>query len=133
MQQRCNRRLFSSNSRTKLKVTTHECVQISNWPLFVLLNPKNQSHIFDKKHSKLLFLLHSSKKTKETLFSYYNHKILYFTCLKSCTKNFMKFDRTNWKILAFKVGTKSFFEHFLQFQTTLTAICGIVLHYGFWI
>jgi len=25
----------------------------------------------------------------------------------------MKFDHTNWKILAFKVGKKSFFEHWL--------------------
>jgi len=42
-----------------------------------------------------------------------NHKILYFTCFKSCGKNFMKFDHTNWKILAFKVGRKSSFEHCL--------------------
>jgi len=28
--------------------------------------------------------------------------------MRSCGKNFMKFDRTDWKILAFKVGKRTF-------------------------
>jgi len=48
------------------------------------------------------------KKRKKNLES--NRKILYFTCLKSCGKNFMKFDRTDWKIIAFKIGKIYFFK-----------------------
>jgi len=40
-------------------------------------------------------------------------------------KNFMKFDRTDWNIIAFKVGKTCFFNVGLQFQITLTTICGI--------
>jgi len=83
-----------------------------------------------KSHSKLLFLLRSSKKTKQFFFLEYNHKILYFTCLRSCGKIFMKFDGIDWKILAFKVRF-FFLNSDLQFQMTLITICGIFLHYGF--
>jgi len=39
----------------------------------------------------------------------------------------MKFDRLDWKILAFKVGI--FFVNIgLQFRMTLTAICEFFLH-----
>jgi len=51
------------------------------------------------------------RKQNNKLFLEYNHKILYFICLRSRGKNFMKFDRIDWKILAFKVGKKSLFEH----------------------
>jgi len=37
--------------------------------------------------------------------------VLYYTCLRSCGKNFMKFGHTDWEISAFKVGNKSVFEH----------------------
>jgi len=43
----------------------------------------------------------------------------------------MKFDLMDWKILAFKVGKRSFFNTSLQFQMTLTTIRGKFLHYGF--
>jgi len=49
------------------------------------------------------------EKEKKTIFSEYNHKILYFICMKSCGKFFMKFGRTDWKILAFKIGKTKFF------------------------
>jgi len=65
---------------------------------------KDQGHFSIKNHSKLPFLLHSSKKKK--LFKEYNHNILYLFCLKSCGKIFMKFDYIDWKILVFKVGKK---------------------------
>jgi len=41
----------------------------------------------------------------------------------------MKFNRVDWKILAFKVEKDSFLNTSLQFQMTLTAICGNVFHY----
>jgi len=75
-----------------------------------LLTPKGQGPFSAEIHSKLPFLLRSSKKQKKTLFLEYNHKILYFTCLQSWGKNFMKFDITDSKILAIKVGERSFFE-----------------------
>jgi len=62
---------------------------------------------------------------KKRFFLESNRRILYFTCLKSCGKNFMKFDYTNWKIIAFKVGNICFLNASLQFQITLIAICGI--------
>jgi len=68
------------------------------------LTPKGLRPFFCQKTLKLPFLLHSSKRTKKILFLESNHRILYFTCLRSCGKNFMKFDCTDWKILAFKVG-----------------------------
>jgi len=43
----------------------------------------------------------------------------------------MKFDHTDWNILAFKVEKSGFFNTRLQFQMTLTTICGKFLHYGF--
>jgi len=69
----------------------------------------DQGHFAAKSHLKLPFLLISSKKTK-TIFLESKHKILYFNCLRSCAKIFMKFDHIDWKILAFKVG-KLNFEH----------------------
>jgi len=42
----------------------------------------------------------------------------------------MKFDRIDWKILAFKVGKKNL-NTSLQFQMALITICGKNLHYGF--
>jgi len=91
---------------------------------------RNQDHFSLKKHSKLPFLLSSPKKTQNLTTS----RILYFTCLRSCGKNFMKFDLANWEILAFKVGKKEIvLNTSLQFQMTLTAICGNLLHYALWI
>jgi len=46
----------------------------------------------------------TQKKRKIYIYLESNHRILYFTCLKSCGKNFMNFDSTDWKIIAFKVG-----------------------------
>jgi len=51
--------------------------------------------------------------------------------MRSCGKNFIKFDRMDWKILAFKVEKRSIFNASLQFQMALTAICGKLLYYGF--
>jgi len=39
----------------------------------------------------------------------------------------MKFDCTDYKIFALKVGKTSFFEHCLVVSDDLTAICGIFL------
>jgi len=47
------------------------------------------------------------------IFLEFNHRILYFTYLKLCGKNFMNFDHTNWRIFPIKVGERSFFEHWL--------------------
>jgi len=51
--------------------------------------------------------------------------------MRACGKIFMKFDRKDWKILAFKVGKRSYFNSGMQFQMALTTICGNFLHYGF--
>jgi len=37
-------------------------------------------------------------KNKKHFFLESNHRILYLTYLRSCGKNFMKFDRIDWKI-----------------------------------
>jgi len=52
------------------------------------------------------------RKPKIYIWGEFNYRILYLTSLKSCSKNFIKFDRTDWKILAFKVGQKVFFMMF---------------------
>jgi len=82
---------------------------------------RDQGHFFAKSNSKLLFLLRSSKKTKK-LFLQNDHNFLYFTCLRSCDKNFIKFNSIDWKILAFKVGKKGFLNTGLQFQMTFVEI-----------
>jgi len=92
-----------------------ETIQI--WALQVL---NYQGHFSIKKYSKLLFLLHSFEKI-ERVFLKSNHWIFYFTCLRSYGKNFMKFDSTNWKTLALKVG-KNVFLNASQHQMTLTTI-----------
>jgi len=46
---------------------------------------------------------------KKYFFLESNHKILYFTCLKSHDISFSKFGYIDWKILAFKVGQKVFY------------------------
>jgi len=74
------------------------------------LIPKGPRHFLAKKYSKLPCLLRSTKKQKKCFFLESNRKIVYFTCLRSCHKNFMKFDHIDWKILAFKVGRDNSFE-----------------------
>ena len=53
-----------------------------------------------------------------------NHGILYFTCLRSCGKNFM-LDCKDWKILAFEVEKKRFFEHYTTILAGMLA-CELV-------
>jgi len=43
----------------------------------------------------------------------------------------MKFDRADWKIVAFKIVKRNFLNSGLQFWMALIAICGKFLHYGF--
>jgi len=50
------------------------------------------------------------EKQKLDIFLESNYRILYFTCLRSCSKIFIKFDHVDWKIVAFKVGQKVFFS-----------------------
>jgi len=66
-----------------------------------LHNPKTIN--LSKNHSKLIFLLCLPKKIRKIHSFLESHcRILYFTCLKSYGKNFMKFDYIDWKIIAFK-------------------------------
>jgi len=51
-----------------------------------------------------------AKKTKKNLFLESNRRILYLAYLRSSDIIFMKFDRIDLKIWAFKVGKNSFFE-----------------------
>jgi len=80
-------------------------IQVSNQNtnkfFFNILN-SSSSKIIINFYLFISFLLHSSKKKKKKR----TIKILYFTCLRSCGKNIMKFDRTHWKILAFKTRKK---------------------------
>jgi len=80
-----------------------------NFALTVLLTPKCPRSFFSQKSLKIASSAAFTQKTIKILFLESNHRILYFTCLKSCGKNFMKFDRTDWKIIAFKVGKICFF------------------------
>jgi len=95
----------------------------------IVLFPKCPRPFFCQKPLKIASSVAFTQKKRKIYFLEYNHRILYFTCLKSCGKNFMKFDHTDWKIIAFKVGNICFFFVGLQFQITLTAIFGIFLHY----
>jgi len=82
----------------------------SIWDMWILpiVTLNAQHHFSVKKHSKLLVLLHSPPKREKYIFIESNCRILYFTCLRSYGKNFMRFDCTDWKILAFKVGKNVF-------------------------
>jgi len=51
-----------------------------------------------------------------------NCRILYITCLRSCGKNFMKFDYTSWKILL------CFFQNDLLVSLNFIAI-SLILHF----
>jgi len=79
---------------------------------------------FCQKPLKIAILLHSSKKIKKQFFLESNCRILYLIYLRSCGKNFIKFDCIVWKMWAFKVQF-FFLNCGLQFQMTLIAICGI--------
>jgi len=79
------------------------------WDLKDYLTPQGQGNFSVKNHSKLLVLLRSFKRKEKYIFLESNRRILYFTSLKSCGKNFMKFNGTNWKIITFKVGKICFF------------------------
>jgi len=86
----------------------------------ITLTPKGPRHFLAQKLLKTAIFVAFIQETKKNIFLESNHRILYFTCLRSCGKNFMKFDCTDWKILALKVGIFFFLITSLQFQMTLT-------------
>jgi len=51
--------------------------------------------------------------------------------MKSCGKNFMKIDCTDWKILALKIGKRSSFKHWPAISDDFDHHLWKVLHYGF--
>jgi len=72
------------------------------------LTLKGPRPFFYQKPLKIAISIVITKKTIKTLVLESNHMILYFTYLRSHSKNCMKFDLANWKILTFKVGKKVF-------------------------
>jgi len=74
--------------------------------LIAILTPKGPRHFLAQKPFKIAMSATFIQETKQ-------NKIFANVTIGSCTSlvsNFMKFDRTNWKILAFKVEKESFFE-----------------------
>jgi len=74
-----------------------------------ILPPKWPRPFFCQKSLKTASLVLFTPQKRKIYILESNLRILYFTCFKSCGKNFTKFDRTDWKILAFKVGKICFF------------------------
>jgi len=74
------------------------------------LTPKAPRPFFCQKTLKIVISAKLAQENKEIFFLEFNCTILYLTCLRSSGKNFMKFDRIDWKILhSVQVGKEDFF------------------------
>jgi len=91
--------LFLMNCTTLILFCTWMCLK------YIILTPKVPRPFFfgQKPLKTAIFVAFIPKNRKKTFFPKSNHKIFYFTCLKSSGKIFIKFDCMDWKILAFKV------------------------------
>ena len=98
--------------------STYNPVQgiVGHWGMPNMLTPKVPRACFcNKKTLKTaISIAFVQENNKKTFFLESNCRILYFTCLKSCAKNFIKFDHIDWKILASKVEQNFFFKKMLR-------------------
>jgi len=73
-----------------------------------ILTSKGPRSPFSQKPLKIAISAAFIQQKKKKLFLESNRRILYMTFLGSCGKNFMNFDRTDWKIFALKLEKQVF-------------------------
>jgi len=106
---------------------------LDEYTLCCKFNPSKTKAIFYQKSLKIaIFVAFIQENKKNTLLGT-NHRNLYITCLRSHNKNFMKFDRIDWKILAFKLGKTIFLEHWHAISNDFNFHLWKFQHYWLWV